>query len=186
MAALAASPQRPADCLMFGEVMKMLKRSTLAALVLVIGQSAAMAQGSFLEHLLLSPTRTPGDVPETYGTAYDCRPLKAANQTAGVWSSRTPTTRTRPAGWRRARPDRWSGLAGYRPDAPGQPRRLFQNRTGMPSLPQRDERLYRLRLFAGMQAALKTPGRRKKAGAWGCSGFLSAGSMQEVSLPCRS
>ncbi|WP_430512919.1 hypothetical protein [Pannonibacter phragmitetus] len=65
--------------------MKMLNRSTLAALILVIGQSAAMAQGSFLEHLLLSPTHTPGDVPETYGTAYDCRPLKAANQTAGVW-----------------------------------------------------------------------------------------------------
>lgn len=65
--------------------MKMLNRSALAALALVLGQSVAMAQGSFLEQLLLSPTRTPGDVPETYGTAYDCRALKAADQTAGVW-----------------------------------------------------------------------------------------------------
>lgn len=58
---------------------------TLAIGLLAFSGSGLPAQASFLEQLLLTPTRTPGDVPETYGTAYDCRPLKAANQTAGVW-----------------------------------------------------------------------------------------------------
>lgn len=65
--------------------MKNLILKTLAASLFVFASSGIPAQASFLEQLLLSPARSPGDVPETYGTAYDCRPLKASHQTAGIW-----------------------------------------------------------------------------------------------------